>query len=809
MLFAHTQNEDGSNSDQPLAEHVFNVAKYMQHNLSPIGLGQLGFLIGFLHDIGKADENWQRYLFGRSDYHPPHANYGRILYNDLVFPNVDADFRFILSNVILGHHSNLFDAVDIDSECINIFGEHFDSASLEFSLQDWAKSNLSSDKEKLELLIAEAKISTADFKVFQDMAYQEFLEWKQRSFEHFAKIDANNVSNRYAIYKSFLQMLLLSCLNDADTLDTQRHHDRISFSYDEIPNWSPYVHDIEEHIASFKQIREIDFIRKEISDACYADAFIKEDVPTIKRLSAPTGCGKTLCSTRYAFNYALTNNKHKVFYIIPFTTIIDQNAQVICDLLEDPKSVLVHHSNVIAENDMLALEQDGAYLSSTRYDEDVILTTQVRFLDGVFGASRSSNKLFCKYIDSIVIFDEFQSMPEKVIDMFYVLIDFMSYVMKCNVVLCSATQASSLHVNNETEQISGHDWEKEYRHKFRRTVYVDNVSYDKEECLEVEALIQDIINKKESVLVITNTKKQAEELFVDLAANYADSSVEVFYLSTNMHMMHRQKTLESIKYSLSCSDKITILVSTSLIEAGIDISFQSCIRYENGLDHVIQSGGRCNRNGEWDSGTVYIVQEPYHVKSRGYKDQKDSLLNALQYASDNNCLIEGALDIYYNSYLSRLGNKTKYDTQYGYLIDLLADNVQYKENEECKVAMGIPACLPPNTSCIRTVRNLFHTIEDREQLSVFIALDDTAQELLRQFKVAKTYKHLAILQKMMQRYSVNIYINQQALIQQLNQVTNDFLDATVLYVDNEYLYSPRIGLSASTSALGDISAIVL
>ncbi|MBS3995359.1 MAG: CRISPR-associated helicase Cas3', partial [Alkaliphilus sp.] len=330
-------------------------------------------------------------------------------------------------------------------------------------------------------------------------------------------------------------------------------------------------------------------------------------------LSVPTGGGKTLSSLRYALEHAKKFNKDRIFYIIPFTTIIDQNAKEIKAILGHEDMILEHHSNYFA--DYSHDEDDGQEnyeLLTERWDSPIILTTMVQFLDTLFSGGTQGVRRMHNLANSVIIFDEIQAIPIKCINMFNSAINFLSNICNATIILCTATQPllsateMPLKLSENPNIIS--DIHEKFK-QFKRVNLVDKTIVGGYDAASLKEFILDKMEHVKSVLVIVNTKNSAKEVFAELKKANTDLPEEkrylIFHLSTNMCPSHRMKILEDMREKLR--RERVICVSTQLIEAGINISFECVIRSLAGLDNIAQAAGRCNRHGERDCSDVYIV----------------------------------------------------------------------------------------------------------------------------------------------------------------------------------------------------------
>ena len=349
-------------------------------------------------------------------------------------------------------------------------------------------------------------------------------------------------------------------------------------------------------------------IRTEVSDQCLLASKKGKGIYT---LTVPTGGGKTLASLRFALHHAEQHQLDRIVYIIPFTTIIDQNAEVVRDILETNDTekgriVLEHHSNIGSERQTWKEK-----LLTENWDAPVVYTTMVQFLEAFFGGGTRGARRMHQLAQSVLVFDEIQTLPVRCVHMFCNAINFLVNQCGSSIILCTATQPLLGKVNplrgalalTPAKEIVA-DVQKLYS-DLKRV----NVLDSRKPCgwtdEEIAELAVHEVEKTGSCLIIVNMKKSARSLF---AAIRGKTAAECFHLSTGMCPAHRKKVLNAIRERIKPENNLpTICVSTQLIEAGVDVDFGSVIRYNAGLDSIAQAAGRCNRNGIRDCGTVYIV----------------------------------------------------------------------------------------------------------------------------------------------------------------------------------------------------------
>lgn len=611
MMIAHIRESDGA--QQPLADHLRQVSALCASAARPFGLEHTARLLGLLHDMGKATEKFRDYLLSALDAGPPrtsphpHAPTGAMfVYERWFLPSSKPYHRLtaqMLALCIHGHHAGL-------ANCLDPQGN---SAFLDAMEQ--AQEPLHTAEAVARFY--ETILPPKDLDVWFQNACAEV--------EAFSKtyIQPNEQNGGRMFDLGMLTRLLLSILVDADRWDSAcfEHGGDAASPQTSEPDWKHLLDTFEtfrkEHLNGEGEINQI---RAEISDACFSRATA---APGIYELCVPTGGGKTYSSLRFALRHAMEYGKKRIFYIIPFNTILDQNAQDIREALSDYPSILEHHCNVIQSTE----EEQKAYrLLTERWDSDIILTSLVQFLNACFTASNTDARRLYRLSNAVLIFDEIQALPKKCKTLFERAISFLSRCCNTTVVLCTATQPR-LELVPEPVKLVAH--EEALFQRMKRVRYLPQLepSYSN----EVAAARIASMLEEQSVLTIVNTKRVAldvyqetvrllreagktivsvelshsEEEMIQLARQSGSQGILCVHLSTMLCPAHRKKLITWIKLWLREGARV-LCVSTALIEAGINVSFPVVIRSLTGLPSIVQAAGRANRNMEYGTGVVHI-----------------------------------------------------------------------------------------------------------------------------------------------------------------------------------------------------------
>ena len=389
--------------------------------------------------------------------------------------------------------------------------------------------------------------------------------------------------------------MLYSCLVDADFLEKK----------------------LEQHVAPWLSNTELESIngrRTEILAHCME---MGKQERGIYRLTVPTGGGKTIASLAFALKHAVKHQMDRIIYVIPYTSIIEQNAQVFREIL-GTENVLENHCNVEYKD---SEEFYPMQLASENWDKPVVVTTNVQFFESLFGNKSSKCRKIHNIANSVVIFDEAQMLPMDYLKPCVSVLQELVDNYASSIVLCTATQpALEMFFSSKDKMI---ELCPRMEEQFR---FFERVTYKKIGKIYQEELTMRI-QEDQSVLCIVNTKKTAQELYKKLQKEERN----IYHLSTNMYPKHRKRVLKVIRERLDKNEKC-IVISTSLVEAGVDLDFDIVYRQIAGLDSIIQAAGRCNRNGKKNvaNSKVYIFDFIDEKKVANQKLQIETATSVLQ-----------------------------------------------------------------------------------------------------------------------------------------------------------------------------------
>ncbi|WP_287037900.1 CRISPR-associated helicase Cas3' [Desulfobacter sp.] len=555
--YAHSLQEKPKQEWQLLANHLTNVADMAGCFSDSFRAKKWGYCAGLLHDAGKATSAFQRRLEG-SPERVDHSTFGAIRAKE-----IGGNLGLLLSYAIAGHHGGIPDGGEQETQ-------------LHFRL----KHNKSPEAERLDVL-------------------KPCLDGK---LDFPFKISREN--GGFSL--SFFTRMIFSCLVDADFLDTEKFcaseifRERVGFPKKK--NLLELQQDMKaymEKILAEAQPTYVNGLRKTILKQCEDKALFP---PQFFSLTVPTGGGKTLSSMNFALDHATEHGMNRIIYAIPFTSIIEQNAEIFQNIFGQD-SVLEHHCNYKESED----PEDSPYnrrrgLATENWDNPIIVTTNVQFFESLFSNKSSRCRKLHSIARSVIVLDEAQAVPTDYLEPCLAALRELVDHYGCTIVLCTATQpafddTSSLRaaLPKLTEIIDDPD---QIFSKLKRT----EVSFIGE---KTDEEVAELINYQGQALCIAATKAQARTIF-NLVNNDAAG---VFHLSTNMYPLHRKQILAKIKERLK-ENKKCIVVSTSLVEAGVDLDFPVVFRAIAGLDSIAQAAGRCNREGKMEGFGQVFVFEP-------------------------------------------------------------------------------------------------------------------------------------------------------------------------------------------------------
>ena len=574
--YAHTAETATGERDpnksrwQPLSEHLRNVAERAKQFAAPFGLADEAYLAGLLHDLGKYGKRFQQRLEDpsvRGINHWAHGAFAAFQKKNILLPFA-----------IDGHHTGM-----------PAFTSDEFKRSLRNSMKDFHASNgvvlETGNEESVDELLVRASndaISLDPFPSASEMSFASALRTR----------------------------MLFSCLVDADFLDTENHFDSERAKSRSVPSLAEETafEAVMKFLHGLPTDGQVNQVRQQLLTDCLAAA---EMQPGLFSLTAPTGSGKTLASLAFALKHCCLHNAglpaashdrfRRIIVVIPFTSIIEQTAKVFRDRFEPvfgPDYVLEHHSAVAWGESDSDLGRDAeeaqirrARLAAENWSSPLVVTTSVQFFESLFAHRPSRCRKLHNIARSVVIFDEVQTLPTRLVPSLLSAVNCLTRDYGVTAVFCTATQpafgtaAEAIKDGWQPREISSRP--DAMAETLKRTTIT--IRSPEDSPADWQELASEI-SQHNRVLCVVNTRAQAAELFQLLPEEGR------FHLSAAMCAAHRSDKLEVIRQRIR-ERKTCRLISTQLIEAGVDVDFPIAYRALGPLDSIIQTAGRCNREG--------------------------------------------------------------------------------------------------------------------------------------------------------------------------------------------------------------------
>lgn len=749
---------------QSLWDHSKNVAEI---STAISHYPNISKLLAYLHDLGKSSTAFQNYIHDGGECGSIiHAWQGAFWANEV--SEGDCVYTRILKEIIgfcvTAHHNYLDDGVALDGTT-NYFDKFLHTSDPKYSFDEIKGKISEEEKAKLQKIFDEARPEI-----------KKLLGQIQDAYK-------NRQSANFAL--GLFVKYLFSCLVDADRLDAYLFNINEAYSNQAV-NWPALIDIFEENLSKFSGTAEINIIRKAVSDKC---KYASIRGTGIYQLSVPTGGGKTLSSLRFAMHHCKKHGKKRIIYVIPYLSIIEQTATNLRDILnlsEDNDVIFEHHSNIVEPEDEKSSEIRK--LAAARWDSPIILTTMVQFMESIMSAKSGKLRKFASMADSVIIFDEIQSMPIKATHCFNEVVTFLSKILNATIILCSATQPTlestqrkNLLLHEEARLI---DCTTEFKNLKRVMVSVEG----EKDCETASDFILEKANLNGNCLVIVNTKNSARQIYNRLKNQ--TTGFQVVHLSTSMYPLHRVEVINDVKGCLQDNKKI-ICISTQLIEAGVDISFSCVVRAMSGLDSIAQAAGRCNRNGESaEPKTVYTfsLKDENLDELRDIKSGKEITWQIVRNKDANSDLLdEEIMKNFYQRYFAGKDSQMDYLTGDGETVyAMLSGNGYGKQNHINRTGTSFPYCFP---HAFRSADENFSLI-DKDTLSVVVVREE-AEGLIEKYRKQPntiTKEKIRLLNKL-QKYSVSLYkwekerLDAQKALYPLDDETGIMLLSNLYYSD--------------------------
>lgn len=809
---SHWRSTD--NTPHFVQQHLLSVREYSGSFAKKIGLGKAGELIGLLHDFGKYSNEFQSYIKSalglidcdEDDYQGNNLKRGDVDHSSAgaqfiwqalsAKGKLESNIALFLALCVASHHSGLIDCLDENG--VDNFMRRMNKSTQKTHLDEVTQN---ADNAIIE--IANQLFASSDL-VFE---FRSLMMKIIKSNHELFRNERRNAQQQIGLAVRFL----FSCLIDADRIDTADFAHK--FIRQHRPNgeyvcWPTLVERLEAKLASMPPTRPIDHLRRNISQHCLDAASRPGGVYT---LTVPTGGGKTLASLRFALHHADRRKLDRIIYIIPFTSIIEQNAQVVRDILEpmdapegQGKIVLEHHSSVTPEQQTWREK-----ILCENWDAPVVYTTMVQFLETLFGPGTRGARRMHQLANAVLVFDEVQTLPIKCTHLFNNAINFLAEQCNSTIVLCTATQPLLHKVRAEKGAIRlapQHEIMPDEHQLFAALKRVDVCDQRKPggwTADEVAQLALTEMSRSGSCLVIVNTKRAAQSIF-ELCASQLDRQ-KAFHLSTDMCPAHRKAELANVRNRLE-ADLPTLCISTQLIEAGVDVDFGVVIRYLAGLDSIAQAAGRCNRNGRAEPGIVHIVNpRPEDENLSSLPDIAKGRDIALRVLDDyamkpelyaNNLFGPTALHDFYKYYFFERQSEMDYSIPAATLgrddtiANLLAENSGAVAS--CHRTHG---CAPERllNQSFMAAANAFKAIDAPTQ-GVVVPYGKEGANIVARLHAAFDVELDVQLLRHAQQFTVNVFPHVLEKLKKVGAVMEAKPETRILTLDPRY-YSPQFGLS--------------
>lgn len=789
---AHIRKVDGKKYIQTVEEHCRGVAEIAAELLRDIGLEKTAYLTGMVHDLGKFSENFKNYIEKAAD--------GEKVQRGSV-NHTFAGVRFLLekhsdeqlsgfSDIVLeilayavGAHHGLFDCVDDNNN--NGFTKRIQKEGIDY---------LNAAQEFLKICCSEQ-----DIEDLLKQSEKEFLPVFNEIEKLADNADAKIQNTQITFYIGFLARLILSAIIEADRSDTAQFMN--GYSEKTVKNiseiWINCIKNVEQKLSTMPLDKPINKTRAQISALCAEAGNLESG---IYRLNLPTGAGKTLTSLRYALHHALAHNKKRIIFTMPLLSIIEQNAGIIHDYIGNEELILEHHSNIVEtyEND----ELDKRELLVESWDVPIIITTMVQLLNTLFAGKTANIRRMQALCNSIIVIDEVQTVPDKMLSLFNLALNFLAKICNATIILCSATQPcfekTMYPLDKSVKDLITLTKEQETMFKRVRLEYKGEM-----DCEELADFAAGILEENNSLLLVCNTKNEAAVMFNLLCSKIKD--VKAFHISAGMCTAHRKETIKEMQEALENKQQKVLCVSTQVIEAGVDVSFARVIRLLAGMDNIVQATGRENRNREFDG-----IAPGYIVRLKGeflkglseIEDAKNAAADLLvKYRNnpqiyDDDLMSAKAVNEYYKSLYENV--KSGYHDFYiesvrDSILNLMSCNGNVDSEKIPKYNKYFMH------QALKTAGGLF-TVFDESSIDIIVPYDRGTEIIQEVFAVGdKDYEKLKSILKEAKLYTVSLFKYQKIKLEEQGALI--FVPSAGVYILQDGYYDELTGLNLNQSEL--------
>lgn len=725
--YAHTR-KDGKR--QTVKEHLEGVSK-LAEGFSVDFLKPLAKKASYDHDPGKCALKYQ-WRLDDDNIKFSHAACGALEYKK--FADKNDCFAPLMEYCIAGHHTGLMDGgTDADNS---------DSPTLNGILKRADEYTGDSDYSAYATEIEFATLTQEEI----TPPLNELLSTK----------DPTERIERYAFFTKYV----FSCLTDADFLDTEifcNENVERGMSGD----FEKALDKLNRELSDMPSDNPLRQARSRIQQQAFDNSVNKSHISI---LDMPTGSGKTLCSLKLA----LESGKKRIIYVIPYTSIIEQTANKFEKMFGDVLPVLQHHSNYSYDGDTEEEKKTAEKLKRTceNWDAPLIITTSVQFFQSLYHYKGSALRKLHNLRDSVIVFDEIHLIPTNLLRPCLKAVGYITKYLNSEALFLSATMPDYSKLFDKFLPDVNYNKLVTDRNDFK---YFKKCEYEDKGKTTLETIAENASQCK-NALIVVNTKKTAAELYKLVQG-------EKYHLSANMTPAHRSRVIEAVRKKLENGEHITV-VSTSLVEAGVDLDFNTVFRQLSGLDSILQAGGRCNREGKDDKGYVYVfdIDETYRKGSDLAMriNKTKGLLKKYQDITSYDCI------------------KEYYDGIFDFNQSRIAENSIAKYNEQSN-SFDRQGLMSPYSIPFRSYAMQFEYISAE---TISIVIDDPNDRTCHGL-VETLRKGDMSVRRALQKYSVSVYMN---VFKDLYSqgVLNDH-GTGIFILENQSYYNNETGLNTQAA----------
>lgn len=688
-FYAHTR-EDGER--QTVKAHLIGVSK-LAEGFSVDFLKPLAKKASYDHDTGKYALKYQ-WRLDDDNIKFSHAACGALEYKK--FADKNDCFAPLMEYCIAGHHTGLMDG--------GTGADNSDSPTLSGTLKRGNEYTGDSDYSAYATEIEFATLTQEEI----TPPYNELCSAK----------DPTELIERYAFFTKFV----FSCLTDADFLDTEIFCNK-NVERGMSGDFEKALDKLNRELSDMPSDNPLRQARSRIQQQAFDNSVNKSHISI---LDMPTGSGKTLCSLKLA----LESGKKRIIYVIPYTSIIEQTANKFEKMFGDVLPVLQHHSNYSYDGNTEEEKKTVEKLKRTceNWDAPLIITTSVQFFQSIYHYKGSALRKLHNLRDSVIVFDEIHLIPTELLRPCLKAVGYITKYLNSEALFLSATMPDYSKLFDKFLPDVNYNKLVTDRTNFK---YFKKCEYKDMGKTTLETIAENASRCK-NALIVVNTKKTAAELY-----NLVQG--EKYHLSANMTPAHRSRVIEVVRKKLKKGEYITV-VSTSLVEAGVDLDFNTVFRQLSGLDSILQARGRCNREGKDAKGYVYVfdIDETYRKGSDLAMriNKTKGLLEKYQDITSYDCI------------------KEYYDGIFDFNQSRIAENSIAKYNEQSN-SFDRQGLMSPYSIPFRSYAMQFEYISAD---TISLVIDDPNDQTCH--KLVETLRNGDMsVRRALQKYSVSVYMN--------------------------------------------------